>query len=140
MQDFTKKISIIINKENEKWQSVNAVAHISAYLGNKMTAPFDTGEIFTTSDDLTYPRNSQFPIIVLESDCAQLKGLVPAVKTSGLLYLIFIKEMIETSDDMEIESIVKGKADENLEILGLGVFGDKDEVNKITKGFGLWKL
>lgn len=140
MQDFTRKISILVDTQNEKWQSVNTVAHISAYLGNKMEAPFDTGDSFATADGLSYPRNSQFPIIVLGANQEQLRALIPTVRGSGLQYLAFTREMIETTDDAEIESILAKKKADEVEIFGIGVFGTKEEVNALTKGFGLWKI
>lgn len=71
-QDFSKKIVIVVNKNLESWQVLNAVAHISAFIGNKMKDRFDTGEYFETKDGQYHPRNSQFPIIILSTDAKQL--------------------------------------------------------------------
>lgn len=43
-QDFSKKIAIIVDRKLESWQVFNTIAHIAAYIGNKMEDKFDTGD------------------------------------------------------------------------------------------------
>ncbi len=137
-QDFSRKIVVVLNKELPTWQAMNALAHTSAYIGNKMDQTFDTGETFSAKDE-KYPRNTQYPIIALSSKLGQLQNLLEKIKTSGLLYHAFIREMIETTNDSEIEEILKNKNAKDVEILGIGVFGPNEEVDKLTKNYSLWK-
>jgi hypothetical protein len=118
---------------------MNAVAHISAYLANKMNEAFDTGGYFETQDGTRYPRNSQYPIVVLAAEANDMPGLMQDVRRSGLQYLGFIREMIETTDDAEIIDILKSKPDSEIEYLGIGVFGPNGAVKPLTKKFSLWK-
>lgn len=104
-----------------------------------MREPFDTGDSFVTKDGKNHPRNSQYPIIVLSAKPGQLSNLMKKVRDSGLLYLGFIREMIEITDDWEIERIVGAKLDDEIEYLGIGVFGKNEEVDTLTKKFSLWK-
>lgn len=138
-QDFTKKFVVVLRQDLVSWQAMNALAHISAYLGNKMQERFDTGKYFITKDGKTHPRNSQYPIIVLRANAGEMASLMTKVRESDLLYIGFIREMIETTDDKELEKIVKGTLDKDIEYLGIGVFGKKEEVDRITKKFSLWE-
>lgn len=138
-QDFSKRISIVIRGDLPLWQAMNVVAHIAAYIGNKMKEAFDTGEYFATSDGKLYPRNSQFPIIIFTANHSEIISLTGDVKNSGLLYLSFIREMIETTNDNKLQTILKNKKDEELEYLGVGFFGKNEEVKALTKRFSLWK-
>lgn len=138
-QDFSKKITIVVNKELESWQVLNTVAHISSYLGNKMKDRFDTGDFFETKDNFLHPRNSQFPIIVLSTKKGQLNELIKSVRNSGMLFIGFVKEMIETTDDEELQKILSEKLDSEIEYLGIGIFGENGEVKELTKKFSLWK-
>ena len=138
-QDFTKKIVIVLNRELENWQALNSVAHIAAYLGNKMKERFDTGEYFTTKDKIQYPRNSQYPIIILSAKPGQLPNLFHKVKNSGLLFHVFIQEMIDTTDDNSISTVVSQKTEAQMKYLGVGIFGENDSVTAITKNYSLWK-
>jgi len=138
-QDFTRKIVIVLAAHLASWEALNTVAHISAYLGNKMRERFESGSAFVTKDGKPHPRNSQFPIILLSANPAQIKRLIEVARDAGLLYHAFIREMLETSDDEEIVQILSNKLDEEVECLGIGMFGKKEELNTLTKKFSLWK-
>ena len=138
-QDFTRKMVIVVRKDLASWQSMNTVAHIAAYLSNKMREHFDTGEFFVTQDRHNHPRNTQYPIIVLSAKPGQMPNLMAKVRASGLLYLGYIEEMIETTDDAEIEQILAQKTDAEIVYLGIGVFGPNEEVAALTKKYSLWK-
>jgi len=138
-QDFTKRLSIVVRGDLPTWQALNAVAHISAYVGNKIGSSFGTEEYFVTQDNVNHPRNSQYPFIVLKASSDQMRGFIDDVRKSELLYLGFIREMIETTDDAEIEKILAKKIDADIEYLGIGVFGTHEEVKTLTKKFSLWK-
>lgn len=137
-QDFSNKIVIVVNRELEKWQIGNTIGHISAYLGNKIKN-FATGENFITKDEKNHPRNTQYPIIILEAKPGQMPNFIQKVRDSGMLYHGFIKEMILTTNDEEIINILMNKKDEEIEYLGIGVFGPNEEIDALTKKFSLYK-
>lgn len=138
-QDFSKKVVIVVRKDLPQWQVLNAIAHCSAYLGNRMSEAFSTGELFATKDGVGYPRNSQYAIIVLSGTENELKKLLFVVREASLPHLCFFREMIETTDDTEIEKVLAAKEANDLEYLGIGIFGDKERVSELTKKFPLFK-
>ena len=138
-QDFDRKAVIVIDEALENWQITNTIAHTSAFIGHKLNERFGTGENFVTEDKITHPRNSQYPFITLKASKAQLSILMSKVRDSKLLYHGFIQEMIRTTDDKEITTILKNKKDTEIEYLGIGIFGTKEEVNSLTKKFSLYK-
>src|SRR6266404_7665932 len=138
-QDFGQKAAIVVNKELEQWQVLNTVAHIAAYIGRKLEDNFGAGENFVTQDNINHPRNSQYAIIVLRAKLGQLPNFMAKARSSGLLYHGFIREMIETTDDEEIVKILAHKKDSEVEYLGVGIFGPKEEVDALTKNYQLWK-
>jgi hypothetical protein len=108
-------------------------------MGNKLGEDFGTGDFFVTKDGVNHPRNSQYAIIALRAKPLQLPNLMSKVRGSGLLYHGFIRQMIETTDDEEITEILAKKNDSEVEYLGIGVFGPKDEVDSLTKNYQLWR-
>ncbi len=138
-QDFANRIVIVVNNDLESWKVLNTVSHISAYLGHKLEDRFDTGEYFESKDGVTYPRNSQYPIVVLTAKPGQMANFMQKVRESGLLHHGFIKEMIETTNDSEIEQILANKIETDIEYLGVGVFGDNETLKKLTNKFSLYK-
>lgn len=139
-QDFSRQISIVVDKNLPSWQVLNTVAHVSAYFSNKMTEPFDTGEFFTTQDGINLPRNTQYPIIVLSaSSNEQLHNFATKVRSENSVQsMFFIKEMIETSDDEEITQLVGRQNESEITYLGVGVFGENSTLKRLTSEFKLW--
>jgi lysyl-tRNA synthetase class 2 len=138
-QDFDNRIIVVVNKDLPSWQMANTVAHVSAYLGNKLEEKFGTGENFVTQDGKNHPRNSQYAIVILAANPGQMSNFMGKVRETGLLYHGFIREMIETTNDAEIEKILADKKDDQIEYLGIGVYGDNETLKDITKKFSLWK-
>lgn len=137
-QDFTKRMSIVVNSEVEDWQQANAISHVAAYLGNKLKDSFSTGKNFVTADGKNHPRNTQYPIIIQEAKAKDLNKFMDKVRESGLMYHGFIKEMIETTNDREIITLLKQKEDGQVEYLAIGIFGKDEQVKNLTKGFKLF--
>ncbi len=137
-QDFSKKLVIALRDDIENWQALNTVSHISARLGHDIDK-LTTGEMFETADKKAHPRNSQYPIIAVKADAGDLKKLISKVRASGLPFIGYIREMIETTDDKEIVTILSSKKDDDIEYLGIGVFGPNEEVDALMKKFRVWK-
>ena len=132
-------MAIAVNKDLESWQVLNTVSHISAYLGNKMSGAFDTGGDFVTKDGKHHPKNSQYPSVIFGAKASELAKFMEAVRVSGLLYIGFLREMLESTDDGVIEKIFVDKLDQDVEYYGIGVFGPDEIVKPLFKKFSLWK-
>lgn len=138
-QDFQKKVVLVIDSSLPAWQVMNTSGHLAAFLGNKMSDPFDTGKHFTSKDGTNLPRNSQYPIITLSASKEELAQLVSKVRQSGLLYLAYLPEMMETSNDKKLSEMIGNKTDSEIVYSGIGVFGPVEKVDLLTKTFPLWK-
>jgi hypothetical protein len=138
-QDFSNRISIVIDKGLPTWQAMNTLAHISANFGHYLGENFDTGRAFITANGLMIPRNTQYPIIIFESDTELLQEFAKeSISYENVKPMYFIREMIETSNDDEIVESVKGKNFQDVEFLGVGLFGDNTLLKAYTKKFKLW--
>ena len=139
IQDFTKKIVIVVRKDLESWQVLNTVAHISSYFGNQLKDNFDTGTSFISKNKTAHPRNSQYAIVILSAKKEELYPLTLEIRRRNLPSINFLKNMIETTDDSGLEKSISETEDESLDYLGVGVFGDKNILKEITGKFKLWK-
>lgn len=138
-QDFSKKMVIIVRADVASWQLTNTVAHIAAYLGNKLPEPFDTGEHFISADDHTFPRNSQYAIVTLKASAPELAELLPRLRDQKLLWIAYVQEMIDFMDDDELAEAMRKVASHEMNILGVGIFATKDELKELTGQLKLWK-
>jgi lysyl-tRNA synthetase class 2 len=136
-QDFTKRMVLVVNENIQDWQVANASSHMSAYLGRKI-GHFDTGEFFETKNNKKYPRNSQYPIVIKVASPEELRGLYDAAEKTNITHHGFIKEMIETTNDKKIETILAEKTDDDIVLYGVGVFGNDKEVTVLTDHYELW--
>ncbi len=139
MQDFNKKITIVTREDVASWQLTNTIGHIAAYLGNKMPEKFDTGEFFATKYGVNLPRNSQYPVVVLRASASDLGDLASKMRATNLTWIVYVQEMIDMIDDEELARALINTASEKLDILGIGMFGHKDELKSLTGHIKLWK-
>ncbi len=140
MQDFSKKIVIIVRKDVESWRILNTIGHISAYFGKYLYKTFDTGNNFETKDAKKHPRNSQYPIVILEGSEKEIRVMLKQKEiATDISFMPFTKAMTETSDDEELSELYKKTTESDLELLGLGLFGDKDTLKVMLRKLSLYK-
>ncbi len=138
-QDFSRKMIVAINEHLGSWELTNVVGHIAAFLGNKMRQPFDTGDCFVSRDGFKFPRNSQYPIVALKASEKELRELTKRVAESNTVWVIYTRDMIDLTDDQELEKRFASKDSGSMNLLGIGIFGTKQELKPLTDSFPLWK-
>lgn len=139
-QDFSRRIVLVVRNDLEPWQVANTIGHIGAFIGNQLKETFGTGEYFVTKDEFKHPRNSQYPIIIKRAKSnEQLQNLIKKVRDSDVLYHGFIREMIKHTNDEDLQADLNLKSDSDIEYLGIGIFGENQTLDKLTKKFGLWQ-
>ena len=118
----------------------NTVAHMSAYFGNNLSKEeFDTADYFVTSDGKKLPRNTQYPIIIKRASEKEIHKVLTKVREESVAHHVFIKEMQDTTNDSEITHILKDKAENEVVFYGIGIFGENNKIDTLTKNFQLWK-
>jgi lysyl-tRNA synthetase class 2 len=139
-QDFSAKIVAVVNKELEPWQVANAVAHMSAIIGNKTDeSKLTSGEAFVAKDGGAIPRNSQYPIIIKRGSDKELHTLFEALKNVELTYHVFTKEMQDTTDDTQISTTMQGQTLSDTVFYGVMFLAPHEQADTLTKKYQLWK-
>jgi lysyl-tRNA synthetase class 2 len=140
LQDFTHRIVAVVDKDLKPWQVTNAVAHMSAIIGNRLDAQkLTTGEAFVTADAVALPRNSQYPIIVMRAAGRELHKLHAQVADKELLHHVFVREMLDTTDDQAIADSLAGKKVTQAVFYGVAFFAHNDLAGSLTKSFQLYE-
>ena len=138
-QDFSRRLAIVVRRDIESWQTTNTIAHIAGRLGHDIQE-YLTGSNFQTKDGVIVPRNSQYPIIVFQTEGVdKLRALLAEVRSAQLPHLAYIREMIDFTDDDELQAALGRKNEAEVEYLGVGIFGDNEALKRLTKKFSLWK-
>jgi lysyl-tRNA synthetase class 2 len=137
-----KIATIILNKEYnlEKWQELNAVAHLGAeFAGNVGKELFYKKEI-KTKDDKNILLNIQHAVIVKHAESKrQMLELIENAQNSNIKIYSFTQEMLQTTNDKKVEEITKTKNFQDIDFLGVLVFDEKGSIDELTKSFQLYK-
>ncbi|MBI2357114.1 lysine--tRNA ligase [Candidatus Dojkabacteria bacterium] len=141
VQDTSKKMVVVLNNALEGWKVTNTVGHICATLGNQIDQDqFASTDSFEFSDGVQIPANSQYPIVALSANEAQLHTLFEKVKEmKEVKYLVYTKEMLEIKNDADISKTTAKMLFKDSEILGLGIFADVETIKETTGKFSLYK-
>ena len=138
-QDFSRRLSIVVRKDIESWQVTNTIAHIAAKV-SRAVETFETRPTFQTKDGVTTPTNSQYPIMVFQTEGVEkLRALISEIRKAGLPHLSYVREMIDFENDDDLQAALGQKNEADVEYLGVGVFGDNAVLKQLTKKFSLWK-
>jgi lysyl-tRNA synthetase class 2 len=137
----TKIAVALVNKgaNMEKWQEMNTVAHLNAAFGARVGKSLLYQDEIHTKDNDKIKLNIQHAIMIKQIGSSdEIRSLITQSKKAKLEVAEFTREMIETTDDKKVIEITKGKNKDEVEYLGLLVFGKKAEVEKLTKSFELF--
>lgn len=130
----------VLNKgaKLERWQEFNAIAHLNAAFGAHKGKELFTRETIHTSDAKEIKLNIQHAIMLKEAkDSAELQILAKEAKQKGLEVSEFTREMLVTTNDKKVIAETKAKKLEDVEFLGVLVFGARTVAEKLTEKFSL---
>ncbi|HEY4513419.1 MAG TPA: lysine--tRNA ligase [Candidatus Paceibacterota bacterium] len=132
----------VLNKEAkmEPWQELNTIAHLNAAFGARVgRGDLFTRDTITSKDNQKIKLNIKNAIMIKTSPSGKdLRGLLAAAKEGKLEVDEFIREMIETTSDKKVIEMTAAKNFDEIEYLGVLVYGPKDVVEKLTSDFKLY--
>jgi lysyl-tRNA synthetase class 2 len=118
----------------ERWQELNTVAHLNAAFGARVGKELFSKDIIASEDKHEIKLNIKNAIIIKQTaDVKQLRMLAVEAKANGLEVDEFTREMLETTNDKKITEITAAKKFDEIEYLGVLIYGPKSEVEKLTK-------
>lgn len=140
-QDLNQKMVIVMREDLEGWQLTNTVGHVSALLGSKVGHnDLTTRDEFMVNGNQSIPANAQYAIITMKAKSAeQLFNLLEKAEDTDLKVMPYVQDMIDLNLDSELEDALKNQDKSQLDYLAVGLFGDKDTIDSLTKKFSLWK-
>ena len=136
-----KKIAVaVINKSLglKQWEELSAVAHLAASLGARKGKGLLFREEIETKDERPIALNIQYAIMIKEGKSTiELTALAREAREKNLTVTEFTREMLSTTDDKKVIAETKAKNANEIEYLGVLVFGDRTDVEKLTERFPL---
>lgn len=137
----THKFAAVLNKKAEIGKVLNALGHISLGLVASATEQEKKDMAFISYKDKNgdeYPNLSLNSYIILRGDNSnQIRTLRKACIEKGIRFVAMTAEMQVGTFEEQLSNI-STLADEELEYVGIVMFGPIPEVSELTKKFRLW--
>ncbi len=137
------KIAVAVINESaavEGWQKLNTGAHLAAALGARLGRSLLHIDKISTKDNKNINLNIQHAIMMKSAQTnTEMIHLIQNAHKKGLEIEEFTREMISTTNDKKVAAETLQKNFDEIERLGVLVFGPKSEIEEITKNFPLAK-
>ncbi len=116
------------------WQKMNAVAHLSVAFAARTGKKLFMQDTVETADQKDIKLNIQHAIMIKElPTLAEVKHVIAEAKKEGCEIAEFTREMLETTNDKKVALQTKEKKYEEIEHLGVLVYGPRSVVEGLTK-------
>jgi hypothetical protein len=129
---FDTKIAVMLREDLQTWQRLNVTAFLVSGIGTAV--PEVIGEPYQDASDTDYLRMFRQPVLVFEATKELLSGARPKAISRGLAMSVFTSDLFTTGNDLDNRAAVRAVASEDLDIVGLAVFGPRNAVDRVTKG------
>jgi hypothetical protein len=129
---FDTKIAVLLRDDLETWQRVNVTAFLSS--GLAAGYPGTLGEPYADADGTAYLPMFGQPVLVLEGDGDALRTAHERCLRRSLTVSVFTADLFRTGNDDDNRAAVAAVAASDLDLVGLGVHGPRNAVDKILKG------
>lgn len=129
---FDTKVAILVRDDLATWQRLN----VTAFLASGITAahPQLVGLPYVDADDTSYLPLLGMPVLVFEADRETLRTVRGRAVRRSLATALYVDEMFRTGHDEANRSTVRTVTGEDLDLVGLALFGPKNAVDKTVKG------
>lgn len=134
--EFDTKIKIVLRNDLKVWQKLNVTAFLISGIAGTQNI---IGQPYVDSDGVEYLPMSQQPIMIHSASGEQLKELLKKALNKEVAISIFTEELFETYNDEDNREMVSRFKTEELNLVGLGIRGKKNQVDRLLKGVELHK-
>lgn len=129
---FATKIAVLVREDLQPWQRLN----VTAFLISGVTAahPELVGEDYADADGRRYLRLLGVPVLVFEAAAETLQNARARAVERGLPLAVYTRGMFATGHDADNRAVVRAVPSAELDLVGIGMNGPKNVVDKVIKG------
>ncbi len=131
---FDSKIVAILRQDLLMWQKLNVTAFTMSGIGGRQDV---LGEPYVDGDGNTYLPMSEQPILIYAANGEQLKEILLKAQSKEVNMAIYTEELFNTYNDDDNRAKVAEFATNDLNLVGIGMIGKKNHVDRLTKGLNL---
>lgn len=131
--DFENKIAVVIKNDLLSWQKLNVASFLASSIAIKF--PETHGSSFVNASNSEYLPFIKQPILIYGADeSTQLERAFSRAKQRELHIGIYTKPLFATKNETDNHNEMKKCTDENQELVGIVIYGDKRKVGKALDG------
>jgi len=129
---FDTKIAVLLREDLEPWQRLNVTAFLVSGLGP--TVPEVIGEPYEDADGVRYLPMFRQPVLVFETGKELLQAAHGRAVSRSLPTAIFTSDLFSTGNDRDNRAAVRAVPTNELDLVGMAVYGPRNAVDKVIKG------
>ena len=129
---FDTKIVIVLREGLLPWQELNVTAFLTS--GIVASEAHIVGELYRDANGNDYLPMSRQPIVILTGSGEVLAAARSRALGRGLRPSIYTRELFSTGHDAANRAAVAAVAADNLDLVGIGLRGPRNVVDRIVKG------
>lgn len=126
------KIAVLVRDDLATWQRLNLTAFLVSGVAHEW--PQLVGEPYADADGTRYLAMLGQPVLVFEADAATLKAAHERALRRELTVGVFTSDLFRTGNDEENRAAVAAVGRDDLDLVGLGLHGPRNAVDRIVKG------
>jgi hypothetical protein len=132
---FPTKVAIVIRNDLAPWQKLNVAAFMASGIIGSVADII--GEPYEDADGTAYLPLCRQPITILEGDGSTLSSALRRALDRNLQVAVYTEEMFVTSNDDDNRAAVKAVTRDHLNLVGIGMHGERGVVDKALKNVRL---
>lgn len=129
---FDTKVAVLLRDDLEAWQELNVTAFVMS--GIAVSAPDLTGEPYRDADGTEYLPMLRQPVVVMTATGDLLASVRAKAVAREVSLAVYTRELFASGHDAANRAQVAAVAAGDLDLVGLGLRGPRNVVDRITKG------
>ncbi|MDH2389768.1 DUF2000 domain-containing protein [Streptomyces sp. HNM0663] len=129
---FDTKIAVLLRADLEPWQRLNVTAFLVSGVGT--AEPEVIGEPYADADGTAYLPMFRQPVLVFEGGKETLTAAHNRALSRSLRTAVFTSDLFRTGNDRDNRAAVRAVGGDQLDLVGLAVYGPRNQVDKVLKG------
>ncbi|MDP9642467.1 hypothetical protein J2S53_002412 [Actinopolyspora lacussalsi] len=129
---FDTRIAVLLREDLADWQRLNVTAFLVSGIGTGI--PEVIGEPYRDADETEYLSMFRQPVLIFESSGEVVARAHYRAVERNTAVSVFTSELFGTGNDRDNRAAVRAVPREELDLVGVGVYGPRNAVDKIVKG------
>lgn len=135
-----KKVVAVLASNLDIGVAFNVVGHLAISIGAYTEREIMGRSKLFDASGISHVGISKYPFIITKVKPGRLKKLIYDARKQKEIFIVdYPQQMLDTSHDDELAEALSLIEEENLNYLGVILYGDTEAIDKLTRNFTLWR-